>query len=129
MFDGSLNAIAECDQSGCLSSIGFNPNVEKSQNDCINAIYEYSLANFKNKIHMDQLADLVGMQFQILFAVILNHARAKPILNFYWRSGLARPAKLLIENKLPLKQLCYESGFNNLQIFISTLNLLPVKVL
>jgi AraC-like DNA-binding protein len=113
----ALDAIAECDQAGCLSSIGFSPNIEKSQNDCINAIYEYSMANFKNKIHMDELADLVGISpnsFCRYFKFLLEI-----------RVGQA--CKLLIENKLPLKQLCYESGFNNFTNFHKYFKLITGK--
>lgn len=122
----ALNAIAECDQSGCLSSIGFNPNVEKSQNDCINAIYEYSLANFKNKIHMDELADLVGISPNS-FCRYFKSRTSKTYSKFLLEIRVGQACKLLIENKLPLKQLCYESGFNNFTNFHKYFKLITGK--
>lgn len=111
-----LNAIAECDQADTLSSIGFSPNVEESRNDSINVIYEYSLANFKNKIHMDELAELAGVSPNS-FCRYFKSRTHKTYSKFLLEIKVGHACKLLIENRLPLKQLCYESGFNNFANF------------
>ena len=111
-----LNAIAECDQADSLSSIGFSPNVEESRNDSINVIYEYSLANFKNKIHMDELAELAGVSPNS-FCRYFKSRTHKTYSKFLLEIKVGHACKLLIENRLPLKQLCYESGFNNFANF------------
>jgi AraC-like DNA-binding protein len=111
-----LNAIAECDQADSLSSIGFSPNVEESRNDNINVIYEYSLANFKNKIHMDELAELAGVSPNS-FCRYFKSRTHKTYSKFLLEIKVGHACKLLIENRLPLKQLCYESGFNNFANF------------
>jgi AraC-like DNA-binding protein len=111
-----LNTIAEGDHTDCLSSIGFSPNVEESRNDGINIIYEYSLANFKNKIHMDELAELAGVSPNS-FCRYFKARTQKTYSKFLLEIKVGHACKLLIENRLPLKQLCYESGFNNFANF------------
>ena len=112
----ALNIIAGNEQAEVLSSIGFSPNIEKSGNDCINVIYEYSMANFKNKIHMDELADLAGISPNSFCRYFKSRTR-KTYSKFLLEIRVGHACKLLIENKLPLKQLCYESGFNNFTNF------------
>jgi len=112
----ALNIIAGYDHADILSSIGFSPNIEKSRNDCINVIYEYSMANFKNKIHMDELADLAGISPNSFCRYFKSRTR-KTYSKFLLEIRVGHACKLLIENKLPLKQLCYESGFNNFTNF------------
>jgi AraC-like DNA-binding protein len=111
-----LNTIAECDHPNCLSSIGFSPNVEESRNDGINIIYEYSLANFKNKIPIDELAELAGISANS-FCRYFKARTQKTYSKFLLEIKVGHACKLLIENRLPLKQLCYESGFNNFANF------------
>lgn len=122
----ALNLIAECSHSDGLSSIGFSSNVEESRNDCINMIYEYSLANFKNKIHMDDLADLVGISPNS-FCRYFKSRTSKTYSKFLLEIKVGHACKLLIENRLPLKQLCYESGFNNFTNFHKYFKLITGK--
>lgn len=122
----ALNVIAECDHVNSLSSIGFSPNVEESRNDCINIIYEYSLANFKNKIHMDELADLAGISPKS-FCRYFKSRTHKTYSKFLLEIKVGQACKLLIENKMPLKQLCYESGFNNFANFHKYFKLITGK--
>lgn len=112
----ALSAIAECSHPDILSSIGFSTEAAESRNDFINVIYEYSLANFKNKIHTDELADLVGISPNSFCRYFKSHTR-KTYSEFLLEIKVGHACKLLIENKLPLKQLCYESGFNNFANF------------
>ncbi|NHA07827.1 AraC family transcriptional regulator [Mucilaginibacter sp. HC2] len=112
----ALNIIAGYEHADILSSIGFSPNMDKSGNDCINVIYEYSLANFKNKIHMDELADLAGISPNSFCRYFKSRTR-KTYSKFLLEIRVGHACKLLIENRLPLKQLCYESGFNNFTNF------------
>lgn len=112
----ALSAIAECGHPDILASIGFSTNKAESQNDFINVIYEYSLANFKNKIHTDELADMVGISPNSFCRYFKAHT-SKTYSEFLLEIKVGHACKLLIENKLPLKQLCYESGFNNFANF------------
>jgi AraC-like DNA-binding protein len=122
----ALNTIAECNDTDILSSIGFSTNSTEPQKDFINVIYEYSLSNFKNKIQMDELADLVGISPNSFCRYFKAHTR-KTYSEFLLEIKVGQACKLLIENKLPLKQLCYESGFNNFANFHKYFKLITGK--
>jgi transcriptional regulator GlxA family with amidase domain len=112
----ALDAIAGCNQIIMLSSIGFQHNFEESENDRINAIYEYSLANFKNKIHLEEIAS-VAMISPNSFCRYFKSRTRKTYSQFLIEIKVGHACKLLIDNKLSIKQLCYESGFNNFASF------------
>jgi AraC-like DNA-binding protein len=112
----ALDAIAGCSQIALLSSIGFQHNFEESENDRINAIYEYSLANFKNKIHLEEIAS-VAMISPNSFCRYFKSRTRKTYSQFLIEIKVGHACKLLIDNKLSIKQLCYESGFNNFASF------------
>lgn len=112
----ALDAIAGCSQITLLSSIGFQHNFEEAENDRINAIYEYSLANFKNKIHLEEIAS-VAMISPNSFCRYFKSRTRKTYSQFLIEIKVGHACKMLIDNKLSIKQLCYESGFNNFASF------------
>lgn len=112
----ALDEIAGSSQITMLSSIGFRHNFEESENDRINAIYEYSLANFKNKIHLEEIAG-VAMISPNSFCRYFKSRTRKTYSQFLIEIKVGHACKLLIDNKLSIKQLCYESGFNNFASF------------
>jgi AraC-like DNA-binding protein len=73
--------IASCDQLETLSSIGFKYDMIKDEKDRINAIYEFSVKNFKRPIQLDEIAGVANISPNS-FAGILNQEPGKLILNF-----------------------------------------------
>ena len=76
----ALNLIASCKQPETLSSIGFKYDLVEDEKDRINAIYEYSLKNFKRPIQLEEIAGVANIS-PILSAGILNQEQEKPIRN------------------------------------------------
>jgi len=112
----ALNAIAACSQVTMLSSIGFTHNTGAPENDRINAIYEYSLANLRNKIHLEEIAAIAYVSPNSFCRYFKSHTQ-KTYSQFLIELKVGHACKLLIENKVIIKQLCYESGFNNFASF------------
>jgi len=113
----ALNIIANCNRVTVLSSIGFNNSVgTSSDNERINAIYEYSLANFRNKIHLEEIAAIAYVSPNSFCRYFKSHTQ-KTYSQFLIELKVGHACKLLIENKVLVKQLCYESGFNNFASF------------
>jgi AraC-like DNA-binding protein len=112
----ALNAIAACSQVVVLSSIGFRHQYNAEENDRINAIYEYSMANFRNKIHLEQIASVANIS-PSSFCRYFKSRTNKTYSQFLIEIKVGHACKLLIENKVIIKQLCYESGFNNFASF------------
>lgn len=99
-----------------LSSIGFRNNYEETENDRINAIYNYSLTHFKRKIQMEEMAAVANISPNSFCRYFKTRTR-KTYTQFISEIRVGHACKLLIENSLNVKQICYESGFHNFASF------------
>ncbi len=99
-----------------LSSIGFNFNLSESENERINSIYSYSLSNFHREIYLDDVASIAGLTPNS-FCRYFKTRTGKTYSQFLAEIRVGQACKLLIENKKNMKQLCFESGFNNFTCF------------
>jgi transcriptional regulator GlxA family with amidase domain len=112
----ALTTIASSGDFRILSSIGFQPNIKKNENDRIDSIYQYSLANYKRKIQMEEVAAVACMSPNSFCRFFKSKTR-KTYSNFLIEIRVGVSCKLLIANQLSVKQICYESGFNNFASF------------
>ncbi|WP_316815233.1 AraC family transcriptional regulator [Pedobacter nyackensis] len=99
-----------------LSSMGFRNNFEETENDRINAIYNYSLTNFKRKIQMEEMAAVANISPNSFCRYFKTRTR-KTYTQFISEIRVGHACKLLIEDSLNVKQICYESGFHNFASF------------
>jgi len=114
-----LSALARIASTGdfhLLSSIGFQPNIKKNENDRIDLIYQYSVANYKRKIQMEEIAAIACMSPNSFCRFFKSKTR-KTYSNFLNEIRIGVACKLLLANHLTIKQICYESGFNNFASF------------
>lgn len=111
----ALTAISHCKPEQ-LSSIVFQHNMEDLDKDRINAIYEYSLNNFKNTIKLEEIAEVANISPNSFCRFFKSRTR-KTYTEFINEIRIGNACKLLIENKINVKQVCYESGFNNFTSF------------
>jgi AraC-like DNA-binding protein len=112
----ALTAIANSKQSAPLSSIGFKPDLGNSEKDRINAIYEYSIKNFKRKIQLEEIAEVANISPNSFCRYFKSRTR-KTYSQFLIELRVGHACKLLIENNQCIKRLCYEAGFNNFTSF------------
>ncbi len=112
----ALSIIADCKNLELLSSIGFRYDVVEDEKDRINAIYEYSLKNFKRPIQLEEIAGVANISPNSFCRYFKSRTR-KTYSQFLIEIRVGHACKLLIENKMSIKQLCYESGFNNFTSF------------
>lgn len=121
-----LNIIASCKELEQLSSIGFRYEKVEDENDRINAIYEYSLKNFKRPILLEEIAGVANISPNSFCRYFKSRTR-KTYSQFLIEIRVGHACKLLIENNLSIKQLCYESGFNNFTSFHKYFKLITSK--
>ncbi|WP_110833021.1 AraC family transcriptional regulator [Pedobacter nutrimenti] len=112
----ALLEISKCDQLELLSSIGFSQVKEEITNDRIKDIYDYTFANFRNKIHLEEIADIARISPNS-FCRYFKSFTQKTYSQFLTEIKVGQACKLLIDNRLNIKQVCYESGFNNFASF------------
>ncbi|TMI74274.1 MAG: AraC family transcriptional regulator [Bacteroidetes bacterium] len=122
----ALNIIASCKQPEMLSSIGFKYDLVEDEKDRINAIYEYSLKNFKRPIQLEEIAGIANISPSSFCRYFKSRTR-KTYSQFLIEIRVGHACKLLIENHLSIKQLCYESGFNNFSSFHKYFKLITSK--
>jgi AraC-like DNA-binding protein len=111
-----LSAIAESSHTSILSSKNFKYDYQHYENDRMAAIHEYTLANFKRKIQLDEIAKIAGISPHSFCRYFKLRAR-KTYFEFLIEIKVGYACQLLTENKLNIKQICFESGFNNFASF------------
>jgi AraC-like DNA-binding protein len=87
-----------------------------ADDDRINKIYEYSLSNFREKISLKEIAEVANMSENSFCRYFKSRTR-KTFMQFLIEIRVGHACKLLIENKMNIKQIYYESGFNNVTSF------------
>ncbi|MCD0488950.1 AraC family transcriptional regulator [Pedobacter sp. MC2016-14] len=112
----ALLEIAKSDRLQLLSSVGFVLEREEGGNNRIKDVYEYSFANFRNNIHLDDIAGIAGISTSS-FCRYFKSVTHKTYSQFLAEIKVGHACKLLIDNRLNMKQVCSESGFNNLASF------------
>jgi len=111
-----LTAIGDCKGSHRMASIGFGHNFNESEKDRINAIYNYSITNFKSNISLNEISQVAHISPNS-FCKFFKSRSGKTFSQFIHELRIGHACKLLIENKLTIKEVCYESGFNNFSSF------------
>ena len=112
----ALSSISDCKQLSSLSSMGFKSDFNEEQNGRINAIYNYSVKNFKYKIKLEKIAEVANISPNSFYRYFKSHT-GKTYSLFLIELRVGHACKLLIENRQCIKRLCYESGFNNFTSF------------
>jgi YesN/AraC family two-component response regulator len=122
----ALSIISDCKQLIPLSSIGFKYEMVENDKTRINVIYEYSLKNFKRPIQLEEIANVANISPNSFCRYFKSKTR-KTFSQFLIEIRVGHACKLLIENTMSIKQLCYESGFNNFTSFHKYFKLITTK--
>jgi AraC-like DNA-binding protein len=109
-------AVANSNEVVPLSSLGFHLTPSVLEHERINTIYDYSFKNFKEKIPLDVIASKVGL-VPSSFCRYFKSKTGKSFTEFIIELKVSNACKLLQEDKLSVKEICYESGFNNFSSF------------
>lgn len=116
MLMQALVEVAKCQDLQTLASVGFQRDLEQIEKDRINDIYEYTYANFRNKICLEEIAGVARISPNSFCRYFKSRTR-KTYSQFLTEIKVGQACKLLIEAHLNLKQICYNSGFNNFASF------------
>jgi AraC-like DNA-binding protein len=96
------------------SGNSFGTNIKDS--DRVNKVFEYVMKNFKEEIRLGEVADLISMS-ETSFSRYFKSRTNKNFSDFLTQIRIAHACKLLVEDKMGITEICYESGFNNLSNF------------
>jgi len=87
-----------------------------TNNDVINRVYSYLLNNFKKNILLEDLAELTHMRVTTLCSYYKRHT-LKSIIESLNEIRIGHACKLLVNSRLDINQIAYESGFRNISNF------------
>lgn len=110
--------IAEKGSLEPLASFGFKHNISLSGRDRIQDVYNYSIVNFRQKIQLNTVAAIAGIN-PTSFCKYFKSRTRKTYSGFINEIRIGYACKLLLENKMSVKEICYESGYSNFTSFHS----------
>ncbi|MFC0184179.1 AraC family transcriptional regulator [Pseudarcicella hirudinis] len=96
------------------SGDSFGTNIKDAER--VNRVFEYVMKNFRNEIRLDEAADLVAMS-ETSFSRYFKSRTNKSFSDFVSQIRIAHACKLLIDCKMTVSEIAFESGFNNLSNF------------
>lgn len=105
-----------CNENNFLSSLSFQYDASDLENERLHGIYKYTLQNFHNKIKLQEIASLAGLTPNS-FCRYFKHRTGKSYSQFLLEIRVGNACKLLINTPMTIKQICFESGFNNFTCF------------
>lgn len=111
-----LELIARTGKRDLLCTEGFQPNFEEKENDRINDIYTYTLANFRSPITTAEIAKVACLSPHS-FCRYFKSRTKKNYSRLLQELRVGDACKLLIESDKTTAQICMESGFNNITNF------------
>jgi AraC-like DNA-binding protein len=111
-----LTEIANCEEKKILVSLGFKPNFLENEKDRIQSIYNYTISNYKNKIELKEIAAVAKISPNSFCKFFKTKSR-KTYTQFLNEIRVGQACKLLIENDLTVKEICYDCGFYNFTSF------------
>lgn len=96
---------------------------ETSENERINAIYNYSLSHFQQKIYLKDVAAVANLATNS-FCRYFKSRTKKCFSAFIIELRIGYACKLLSERRRSIKEICFESGFNSFTHFNKQFKLL-----
>lgn len=111
-----LQTFAAFNNLPSLSSLGFNYDQGLSKNERLNKIYHFVLHNFKKKISLREVASLIDLTPHSFCRYFKSHT-GKTFSSFLTEVRIGYARKLMLEKEMDIKQVCFESGFNNFTCF------------
>ena len=111
-----LEILATSREYHYISSKAYDDVFNQDEADRLNHVYDYVLKNFRRKILLEELADLLYMT-PTSFSRYFSMKNNKPFSKFVAEIRIKHACKLLTETEDSIAQVCYACGFNTLSNF------------
>lgn len=116
-----LNAFGDHQNVKRLASSGYSlPNL-KEEGSKLEKVYRYINNNYTRKISINEVADQVNMSSSA-FSHYFKKRTLQSFSDHVLELRLGRAAQLLLHTELPITQIVYESGFQNVSHFNRSFN-------
>jgi AraC-like DNA-binding protein len=111
-----LDLLSSTKEYKLISSIAYKDIFNEDETDRMNVVYEFVMKNFKQKILLQDIADLVFMT-PTSFSRYFTTRNNKSFSKFISEIRIKHACKLLSETEDSIEHICYECGFNTLSNF------------
>lgn len=111
-----LVTIAAEEQHDLLTSTSFTIQSQDQDADRMRIAMHYIGENYRDQIRLQELASLTGMTPNS-FCRYFKSQLGKTLFQFLIEMRVKTACNLLMENKQTIKQICFESGFQNFSSF------------
>ena len=79
----------------------------------INKVQDYVEEHYKDEIRLSTLADMVGMT-EVSFSRFFRQITGQTFSDYLITLRLDHASRLLVDSRLPVAEVCFQCGFNNL---------------
>lgn len=111
-----LNDLARAVDYRYLTSPGYTNTVKQAEKDRMQLVHDYVLGHFPDDLSLDTIADLAGMTSPAFCRYFKARAN-KTFSEFVAEVRIGHACKLLMNGKLNITQISFESGFRTLSNF------------
>ncbi|RNI31612.1 AraC family transcriptional regulator [Rufibacter latericius] len=111
-----LNLLSHSNEVEMLSSVGFNANLNESDNRKINDVFSYIMNNFTEDIKLSDAANVANMSVNAFCRYFKQHTQ-KTYSQFLNEIRIGHACKLLIEDKWNIRETAFECGYDNISYF------------
>lgn len=114
-----LDYVAQLDKPSLLISKHYNNLQQQEDYQRMNKILDYIRLGYKSKIQLESVAQLAGLT-QNSFCRYFKQKTGKTLIQFVNELRISYACTLLAENEMPIKQICFDCGFQNSVSFHKT---------
>ncbi|GAB2545672.1 AraC family transcriptional regulator [Spirosoma aerophilum] len=111
-----LNDLSRATDFRYLTSPGYTNTVKPTETDRMQLVHDYVLGHFPDDLSLDTIADLAGMTSPAFCRYFKTRAN-KTFSEFVSEVRIGHACKLLMDGKLNITQISFESGFRTLSNF------------
>lgn len=111
-----LNELSHATDYRYLTSPGYTNTVKPTETDRMQLVHDYVLNHFPDDLSLDTIADLAGMTPPAFCRYFKTRAN-KTFSEFVSEVRIGHACKLLINGKVSITQISFESGFRTLSNF------------
>lgn len=121
-FDGilkllsMLQKLAQSNDYQFITSIDYENTYKISETERMRLVHEYVMKHYKEKISLSEVAALANMA-EAAFCRYFKSRTNKTFSDFVSEIRIGHACKLLMDTKISIAQVCYESGYNTVSNF------------
>lgn len=111
-----LQDFGKTDQYRLLAAESYNEQEQNFSNDRMTKVLHYINTSYLQKVELEKVASIANLH-PAAFCRYFKEKTGKSLSEYLNNMRLSYACRLLLDGKLLVSQICYESGFNNLSNF------------